>query len=484
MSGPDVAVGQLRLPRRYVVAAAVFVVLVIATEVLLANSFTRLGRSAGEYNAGTRAITLMADMQRGTLKLRQAVVEHGRLDHPDVIVERGLLGRQMTTATNSLDELEQLRPGSSELFLPYVDGLGHFDDLAAEDPTQVTEALVVLDGLDRAAKRAASRIEVEYVDSLFEVERRTANVRNVIVAATLVTLALGAAVAFAATRRYRRAYAGAYEQLRQEVGIRKEREEQLEQQAQTLVAWSAELEAANEALRLADANKNDFVSTVSHELRTPLTAMRGFAQTLLGRWEELEDEQRRHLVTSIERQGGRQQRLIDDLLTVSRMIAGTLQARPQPVELRSAVLSAVEVVDTEVELDVPEDLVVFVDRDHLAQVVTNLLTNAVKYGRPPVSVRAQVVAEQVEVVVRDRGDGVPEEFRSRLFERFEQGSERRTGGLGLGLAISRELCELNGGSLEYRDLGEGACFAASLPRHAGGGSVATEPYARGQERRA
>jgi len=101
----------------------------------------------------------------------------------------------------------------------------------------------------------------------------------------------------------------------------------------------------------------------------------------------------------------------------------------------------------EIVLDVPDDLVVAADRDRLAQALDNLLTNALRHGSPPVRVSAQTVGDSVEIRVSDQGQGVPEELRARLFDRFATGVSK--GGTGLGLFIVRELARAHGGEATY-----------------------------------
>jgi signal transduction histidine kinase len=229
-----------------------------------------------------------------------------------------------------------------------------------------------------------------------------------------------------------------------------------------------ELERANEELRQADTMKNQFLSMVSHELRTPLTSICGFTETLLGHWEELPDEERRHYVEVVERQGRHQQRLVDDLLITTQLVSGRLRVAPTWVTLKEAVEAAVQEValppDTvEVEVD---DVRAWADPFHVGQILTNLLSNARKYGRPPIAVRGHTTDETVLVEVVDAGPGVPPAFVPHLFEPFRQalpGDARPSGGAGLGLAIVRQLANLNDGDIAYEPRGQGARFVVTLP---------------------
>lgn len=178
-----------------------------------------------------------------------------------------------------------------------------------------------------------------------------------------------------------------------------------------------DLQAANAELHRLDVLKEDFVSNVSHELRTPLTAISGFAQTLATRWEALPEDDRRDFVRRIHRQALRQRRLVEDLLLMSKLVAGETGARPELVDLGTAlreVARSLPVGDVTVDA---RGCSVVADPHHLEQVAANLLTNAVKYGRPPFVVEARRCDETVEIRFRDHGDGVPDAFVPALFER-------------------------------------------------------------------
>src|SRR5262245_55165669 len=224
----------------------------------------------------------------------------------------------------------------------------------------------------------------------------------------------------------------------------------------------AEAQAANRA-------KDDFLAVLSHELRTPLTAILGWAQVL--RSMELPAETLRG-VDAIERNARRQARLIDDVLDVTRIAAGSLSLELAPVDFGQVVDAAIDTVRPMLEtkrltLEVHGDCggTVYGDAHRLQQVVWNLLSNAIKFT--PVGGRVEVTMERGEsdcaITVRDTGVGIPQELLPLVFERFRQGeagSARRFGGLGLGLTIVRHLVELHGGSVSAHSdgPGEGASF--------------------------
>jgi signal transduction histidine kinase len=230
--------------------------------------------------------------------------------------------------------------------------------------------------------------------------------------------------------------------------------------------------------QLRDANrlKDEFLATVSHELRTPLTAIIGWAHLL--RSGALDEENATRALDTIERNGRAQSQLIEDLLDVSRIISGKLRLNMRRVELALAIESGVESVrpaaqSKGVQLQTifdPDAAPVQGDADRLGQVIWNLLANAVKFtpagGR--VEIRLQRVDSQIEIVVSDSGQGIEAAFLPHVFDRFRQADQAATreyGGLGLGLAITRHLVELHGGTISASSAGagQGATFTVSLP---------------------
>lgn len=228
------------------------------------------------------------------------------------------------------------------------------------------------------------------------------------------------------------------------------------------------LRRANEHLEQADRAKDDFLSMLSHELRNPVTSVLGFAATLERSWDRMSPARRNDLLARIHANAERQVRMIDDLLQTSRIVSGDLDVRSRSVPLGPLVDDALDHLDLpagEVTVDA-EPAVVRVDPDHIRQVVTNLVTNARKYGRPPIEVTVRQRGRTVELVVRDHGEGVPAGFVPDLFERFTQASvetDQPGSGVGLGLAIARRLACANGGDLRYAGGDDGAVFVLELP---------------------
>jgi signal transduction histidine kinase/ActR/RegA family two-component response regulator len=246
----------------------------------------------------------------------------------------------------------------------------------------------------------------------------------------------------------------------------------LAKRQQLLVSAQDARRAAEDANRL----KDEFLSNVSHELRTPLTAIKGWAQML--RAGRLNTAQAAHGLETIVRNAESQNQIINDLLDVSSIITGKMRLDVAPLNLGSVIEAAVETVRQAAEakgirLSVLVDSVaetVTGDAARLQQVVWNLLSNAVKFapkgGR--VEVRLERADSHVEIIVADNGQGIKPEFLPYVFERFRQeegGTSRHQGGLGLGLAIVRQIVELHGGTVHAASegLGKGATFRVALP---------------------
>ena len=230
------------------------------------------------------------------------------------------------------------------------------------------------------------------------------------------------------------------------------------------------LEHLNEELQQTSDLKSRFVAMASHELRTPLTAIEGFAGTLQHRWDDLDDDDKRTFVDVIDAQAQRLGRLVADLLTLSRIESGRLQAHPETVHLREVVERTLhDLGDFAVSVDCDDALQVRADPDHVQQVLLNYLSNARAYGEQPISLAATTDGDWVDVVVADHGAGVDEAFVPQLFDRFARApvAERHDGssGTGLGLSIVEGLAEANGGRAWYRpNEPRGACLGVRLPR--------------------
>ena len=223
------------------------------------------------------------------------------------------------------------------------------------------------------------------------------------------------------------------------------------------------------ALERADEVKLNFISLAAHELRTPVTTIRGFATTLQHLRDRLADDKVRDLERVLVEQTERLARLVEQLLDLSRLDADVIEIHPEPVALRAHVeqiVTAAATDPTAVQIDVPADAVAVVDRNVLDRVLTNLVTNAFRYGVPPVRVLAERTDHHLRLAVEDQGRGVSPEFVPDLFERFtrSEGSRAGASGTGLGLAIARSYARAHGGDLVYEEAQpHGARFRLVLP---------------------
>lgn len=228
--------------------------------------------------------------------------------------------------------------------------------------------------------------------------------------------------------------------------------------------------AARAALERANEVMANFVALASHELRTPVAAISGIAETLVRRADDLDDERKSALERTLVAQSVHMRVLVDQLLDLSRLDAEAVELRPSPVELRPRLEQVVEAAAgdraADVRLEAPDGVSVTLDPTALERIVSNLVTNALRYGRPPVTIRAERRDRHFRLSVEDRGSGVPVEFVPNLFERFTRSdaSRDRVSGTGLGLAIARSYAQAHGGDLLYEPVEpSGARFRLVIP---------------------
>ena len=251
-----------------------------------------------------------------------------------------------------------------------------------------------------------------------------------------------------------------------------ERKKAEEERAQALIR---EQEARKQA-EAASRTKDEFLAIVSHELRSPLNAILGWSRLLRSR--KLDETKTNKALETIERNAQAQTQLIEDLLDISRIIRGQVRLFSRPLNLVQVIEAAIDTVRPTAETKMIQvesrvealTCMVFGDGDRLQQIVWNLLTNAVKFtpegGR--VEVRLRLDKSHAKIQVIDTGKGISPDFLPYVFERFRQAEStttRQQGGLGLGLAIVRNLVELHGGTIWVESQGEGlgATFTVQLP---------------------
>jgi signal transduction histidine kinase len=208
-----------------------------------------------------------------------------------------------------------------------------------------------------------------------------------------------------------------------------------------------------------DRERSDLVATVAHELRSPLTGVKGFVTTLLAKWDRLNDAQKKMMLETANVDAERLTRLIAELLDVARIDTGRLSLYPRPLDFAAAVQRVIASVHAgtgrEIAFTTVGDLpMVSADPDKLAQVLTNLLDNAVRHGEGQVTLTAQAIDGEapfdgVLLHVDDEGEGISPEIRSRVFTKFWKHGTR--GGSGLGMYIIHGLVTAHGGSVEIDD---------------------------------
>jgi signal transduction histidine kinase len=228
-------------------------------------------------------------------------------------------------------------------------------------------------------------------------------------------------------------------------------------------------------LRELDRTRTEFISMLAHELRGPMTTIMGFGYTLRDQFDKLDEEKRTRVIGTIVKEVERLSRMVNDLLDLSRMEAGTLRYELAPLELKEFVdslisthtsLQAKHIVSDDVPEEIPR---VLADRDRLDQVMINLLTNATRYSPEGTAIRVNAEAEdsQVVVSVSDEGIGIPEGDADRIFEKFSMLPKPAwvKKGTGLGLFITRGILEaMNGRIWVESESGKGSTFYFSLPR--------------------
>ncbi|MGH8289959.1 MAG: hybrid sensor histidine kinase/response regulator [Steroidobacteraceae bacterium] len=236
-------------------------------------------------------------------------------------------------------------------------------------------------------------------------------------------------------------------------------------------------ERAEEGLRELNRRKDEFLATLAHELRNPLAPIR--QASAISKAVAATEEQKRWSHDVIERQVHHMALLLDDLLDISRVTRGALELRSKMTDLTSIIAAAAETAQPLIEskrhalkIEVPDGAARFAaDPLRLAQVVSNLLTNAAKYTDPggEIRLRAMCGADTVMFSVADDGIGIPQDALEEVFAMFSQvksEQDRSEGGLGIGLALAKGLIHLHGGTLEARSegLGKGSEFIVKLPR--------------------
>ena len=272
-------------------------------------------------------------------------------------------------------------------------------------------------------------------------------------------------------------------QTRERIRYSKSLEKEVAKRTGELAEKALELESKNQALARAneellslDAMKDEFVSVASHELRTPLMAMQGALSLLAESVAKQETGEIEEFIALCYRNTNRLIALVEELLDLGGLDSGRVRMRPRAMHLAEVVADVVRSLRVmaqeralELTADVPADLVAWADADRTAQVLTNLVSNGLKFTREGgVRITAREAEGFVEICVADTGVGIPAEVQPILFDRFIQVHDpatRNAGGVGLGLAIAKMLVERQGGEISVESTpGRGSTFRFTLPR--------------------
>ncbi len=228
--------------------------------------------------------------------------------------------------------------------------------------------------------------------------------------------------------------------------------------------------AIRERKELLEKQRDDLVASVSHELRTPLTGIQGYTQLLMDAGDALDPVERHEMLETINVSAGQLGHIVTDLINVARDRLQNVRLYRRPYLAADLVREAVATAATNraVAIDVDPDVSVSADPDRVRQVLVNLLTNAIRYGRTQIKVVAREDGKAVVFAVHDDGDGVPTKHQSDIWQRFERGAYRHNAtvpGSGIGLSVAKDLVIAHGGTIRYRpsDLLGGACFEFTLP---------------------
>lgn len=244
---------------------------------------------------------------------------------------------------------------------------------------------------------------------------------------------------------------------------------QLSQKTDELERAAHQLREANDRLRTLDAQKDDFLTQVSHELRTPMTSVRSFSEILLEN-DQISEEERRRFALIIQGESLRLTRLLDEILDISRLEAGTLDFLVEPTDASEAIASAVDTISSLVHEKgirvqaepFPDGVLVRANPDRLRQVLINLLSNAINYNRaddPTIRILPAANGRMVTIDVIDNGGGVNRDDAVKVFEKFTRGVRAgNEAGAGLGLPISRAIMRTMGGDLTVEFRPDGSSF--------------------------
>jgi PAS domain S-box-containing protein len=242
----------------------------------------------------------------------------------------------------------------------------------------------------------------------------------------------------------------------------------------------ADTATALDQLQTANTSLRDFVAMAAHDIRSPIAGVSMALDLLSRQWDKLSEQQRIGVLDGARRHTAFATSLLADLLDVSSIESGELATAPEVCDAAAVLAEGVELAAVDVELQVPTGLSIYADPGHIQRATANLISNAHKYGLPPITVTAQREGQRVLIRVDDHGLGIDPGLQARMFDKFTRGAATSSSkpGAGLGLAIVAGLVRANGGDIRYEELsGGGSRFTCTWP-------APTLPQPRSAEERA
>ena len=493
---PGVRAFGTRVPlvARIALASALLAVLVAAAFTILILALTDLRVTTSQANRSkdvtSATLVLEKDVLQADAALRGYVntgdrrflraFRDARAELPTsaAALERSAAGRegQESRARMLVTAVDEYVDGYA---VPLI-GIAEINAAAAQSPVAVTEGRRYIDGIRRQVTQV---LTAENDLASARVSSATSQANRAIVLglaalgiSVLLVLLFGVELARAVAHPVRRVSEASKQVAGGDLSVRLPEQGPAEvhdlaasfnEMAASLERSKHELEEQNRQLRESERLRSELISVISHEVRTPLACVLGYTSLLQTR--PVDDATRQEYLSIIADEARRLEGLVGDLVDVKRIEQGRLELEPEPFDLGTLVEEQVRIFRGRserhtIELDSAGDpIVVRADRNRLAQVIANLLANAVKYSPAggAVEVDTAVRNGEVRVSVHDHGIGISEADRPRIFTKFFRGSKGLggIGGMGLGLAVSREIVEAHGGRMGFEsNVGRGSVF--------------------------
>jgi signal transduction histidine kinase len=480
-------------------AIGVLAILVAAAFAFVLVALSNLRGSTNEQAVANRVTTATLRLERVVDELDQSLRGFVLTRNRGIRENWDMSRRALPAAISALEKQVAPQPRESRLVRSIADQareyvtdygelvllIAQLDPAAARSPTATKEGLLRIGGLRRGLAKLLSD-EDRLISSHASSSKKRANQAVLIGSIALGTsgfllLLVSGYLVRAVARPVRVVASGASRIAAGDLSTRipaggpaeiRELTTAFNTMAESVEHGRRELEVQNEQLRQSEREKAELITIVSHELRTPLSSILGYTRLLLQR--DTDQRTLRRYVEIIHDQGERLAGLIEGFLAADERNGNRLELASVPLDLGELVRREVDLIaadspdhDLEVVLGA-EPLTVLADRERLAQVVINLVTNAVKYspagGRIRVEVRRR--STSIRTSVQDEGLGIPAQHQSRVFSKFFRGEARASGvpGVGLGLALSREIVEAHGGRIDFTSVeNKGSTFWFELP---------------------